>query len=759
MTTTKTRKEIAIEYANKGWGVFPLEGKRPLTPNGVKNATDSLTKINNWWATWPNANIGIAAGEDSDLFIVDIDGDEGKATWAELTTHFGDVDTYTVQTGKGLHLYFKYVDTPGFGNNVKLLDGIDIRTTGGYVVGAGSIHPETGAVYTVINDTEPAHVPHWLLTTFAEARKKGKKASNGNGHGQTPANVAEYVKKAFQNEIEAVRSAGEGGRNDQLNRSAFSLGTFVGAGQLDQTLVEKALEDACQFNGLAKDDGIEQCRKTIASGVSAGAKNPRDLSNVGQKAIANGLRVSESDTEPLDTLLTEAGNAKQFERDNAGHVYYATGRGWVRWNGKHFEDDAEEAYAMRQMRKIAYSWYERGVTATKEDHKFEAEAMKRFSRASLSTKMLKASLAQAKIAEGILTDAGRFDTDPMLLNTQNGIVDLKTGELKPHEPAMMMSKICNASYNPNAGAPMWDKFLNDAFLGKKDVIDFVRRWLGYCLTGKTDEQKYVIAWGEGGNGKTTLFGIMEWLLGSYALKMDSSTITAKRDKSEVNPGLAQVPGARMIICTEWNDTARPDETLLKDLTGKETIKTRTLYQTPFSFMPQCKINIFGNDRPDIHGTDTATWRRPLLVPFEADFNGPNRIRDMDKRLEAEADGILADLVRGCLEWQQQGLNPPNEIIEATKGYREDQDDVAQFIADYCEVIDQGRISVETFFKAYQHFGGRGFKDKLGKQMKSKGFKSSPHPKFGRQYHGLKLKDEVEQAIRRDVGGVAYQVGE
>jgi putative DNA primase/helicase len=449
------------------------------------------------------------------------------------------------------------------------------------------------------------------------------------------------------------------------------------------------------------------------------------------------------DGEALDVKLTETGNAKEFERRFAGRVFYVVGRGWMVWDGQRFAEDIGAGGVTRMMREIAYDWYARGAEAGREGRKNEADMMMRFAKISLSNKSLNASLAQAEKQEGLLATVGQFDLDPMKLNVRNGIIDLRTGKLLPHDPAERMTKLVPVDYNPSATAPTWHKFMNDVFMGRRDVIDFFRRWLGYGLTGVTKDQKYVIAWGEGGNGKSTLYGTLEKIMGDYAMKLDASALTAKREKSDVNTGIAQIPGARLVVCTEWHDTSRPDETMLKDLTGGDTIRTRTLYKEPFEFTPACKLNIFGNERPDIRGTDFATWRRVLLVPFEATFTGEAKDENMPVKLLAEAAGILANLVRGCLEWQQAGLNPPADVAEATAKYRAEQDELERFFDEFCERAPQARVNTEALWNAYKNkFGGtHDTQNKFGRAMKKKGYESRPSSASGlRQYHGIKLLD-------------------
>lgn len=788
----ETRKEAALSHAARGWRVLPLAwpkfnqagdfvgcscgnpncaspGKHPLIKAWQVNATTDPATIDQWWSQWPNANIGIATGEASNLAVIDIDIDKetgefvGLATLAKIEEVYGETPaTLEVETGSGgLQLYHLH---PGIevrnSQSEDAIDHIDFRGDGGYVVAPGSMHA-SGRPYRFVDESKRmVDLPTWALNWRIAKIKPIEVEPAGQGqaekiieppkpplaslNGKTP----KYVEAALRAEVARVANAAKGSRNAALNRAAFSLYQLAGAGVLDESTVATELGQAARSIGL-EDTEIE---KTLKSAREAGMSKPRDLSKVNTKAKINVEPKSEAQAEepkageeqegqggiPLDLMLTETGNAVEFEKRCKGTVIYAIGRGWLVWNGKVFEEDTIQAEVTQVMRGVAYAWHDRSGEALKDGRKTEAEMMSRFARISLSNKSLNASLEQAKKQAGLKVKVSELDADPMLLNAQNGIVDLRTGELMPHDPTKLMTRIAAANYDPTAQAPTWKKFLNDIFQGRQDMIDFFRRWLGYNLTGKVNEQKYVIAWGKGGNGKSTLYNLAGKVMGSYAQTADAVVFTAKREKSDVNVGLAKIPGARMIVCTEWNDTARPDETLLKDVTGGDVISTRTLYEKSFEFRPACKLNIFGNEKPDIKGTDFATWRRILLVPFEATFSGASDDKDMGEKLLAEADGILADLVRGCLEWQAQGLNPPADVADATKKYRADQDELERFISERCEVDQKGRVVAESLWDAYKKFGGSiDTQNKFGRAMRERGYKSEASNGV-RFYPGLTL---------------------
>lgn len=265
----------ALQYAQRGLSVFALKprDKKPLErSHGFKDATTNDRAIQAWWALNPDRNIGIATGAVSGIVVIDVDGDAGKAEWAALKGANDDT-TLTSKTGSdGRHLLFAH---PGFEvNNSPISKNIHVRADGGYIVAPPSIHPGTGAAYQWVDPDAPiAPLPAWLIAIL-EARGS-KPALSGE---RLPAVASarptiKYAEVALDGEITAVKSAGEGNRNIQLNTSAFNLGTLVGNGTLDRYTVEDALLNAALSAGLDE----PEARKTIASGVKAGINRPRDI--------------------------------------------------------------------------------------------------------------------------------------------------------------------------------------------------------------------------------------------------------------------------------------------------------------------------------------------------------------------------------------------------------------------------------------------------------------------------------------------------
>lgn len=281
--------EAATKYASKGWPVFPLDGKEPLTTHGVKDATTDPTRIEKWDATWPNANIGLACGENS-VVVLDFDKPIARETIKAHVTETGiktaeeDLTTVATKTANGYHLYYSWSEgCDKLKNWASVVEGLDIRTEGGYVVMPPSVHPDTKEPYEWItspDDGELKPLPTWLLDFILEAKNQNnfkrleeielqaKKSKFMNGDREKV-----YAKTAFEDEIRILRDARVGERNDQLNTSALKLGRLVGAGLLNQREVESELETVACSIGLVQ----SEIMATIRSGMDAGMCEPRDI--------------------------------------------------------------------------------------------------------------------------------------------------------------------------------------------------------------------------------------------------------------------------------------------------------------------------------------------------------------------------------------------------------------------------------------------------------------------------------------------------
>ena len=359
-------KKQALRYARRGWRVLPLHtandgqcscaagqscdhpGKHPRTPNGVKDATTDRTIIKAWWNRWPDANIGIATGRASGIFVLDVDGNVGKASLKELQAEHGRLKkTVTVQTGKGRHRYFR-CDGARVGNSAgRLGKGIDVRGDGGYVVAAGSVHA-SGAHYRFVDgrgldEIEIAPAPKWLLDLVTA---KGAASDEPVAVEIPPVPPAKldraraYAESARRRELDRLAKAPKHQRNDTLNRAAFKLGQLVPYGILDAAEITQDLAAVARTIGLDE----SEIEPTIASGLKAGGQCPRRLpflkSNDRIKSVEPPVKSDDELAAELASLgETDTDNAQRFANRFGTKVLNTPGHGWLVYDGKRWRHD------------------------------------------------------------------------------------------------------------------------------------------------------------------------------------------------------------------------------------------------------------------------------------------------------------------------------------------------------------------------------------------------------------------------------------
>jgi putative DNA primase/helicase len=313
------------------------------------------------------------------------------------------------------------------------------------------------------------------------------------------------------------------------------------------------------------------------------------------------------------------------------------------------------------------------------------------------------TLAESEASISITAD--RFDRDPMLFNVQNGTIDLRSGILHPHRREDFIGKISPYPYDPTATAPRFDHFLRQVFEGNEDVISFVKRALGYMLTGETGEHCLFFCHGSGRNGKSTLMDIISSVMGEYAKGTNPETLMVKGQGAATND-IAALAGARFVPTSEITDGRRFAENVVKQLTGGDRVQARFLYSEFFEFTPAFKIWLSANHKPGVTGTDLAIWERIKLIPFNVTIPEKQRDRDLGKRLRGEGAGILRFIVEGCLEWQSTGLAVPDEVRQATAEYRAEMDVLAGFIDECCVVNPRASVGATPLFEAFKQWADR-----------------------------------------------------
>jgi putative DNA primase/helicase len=442
--------------------------------------------------------------------------------------------------------------------------------------------------------------------------------------------------------------------------------------------------------------------------------------------------------------LTDLGNARRLVTRHGNDLRYCGEAGWFSWNGHRWAEDTT-GEVERRAKETALSVLEE-VAREKDDNR--RQALLKHATRSQNAHSIRGMIELARTEPIIAVETSSFDVDPWLLNCPNGTLDLRAGKLREHRREDLLTRCLSVAFNSDATAPGWDCFLKRVFAGDAELIDYLQRLFGYCLTGEVNEQVFVFLHGSGANGKSTLIETLLKLLGPYARKADFTTFLAQRRSGTLRDDVADLRGARLVTAVEAGEGRRLDSATVKELSGGDTIRARRLYQNGFTFKPSFKLVLVGNHLPVIGDTSLAMWRRIHLVPFNVTIPEDERDLRLTEKLAAELEGILAWAVQGCREWQRVGLRPPRSVVHATKSYQEEEDTVTQFIEDRCIQRPNGKVRPIDLYRAYRAWAEtagechpltkRGLRDNL----RSRGLAAPRKGSKGETYwHGLGLRGD------------------
>jgi putative DNA primase/helicase len=675
-------------------------GKHPLVVGGLYSATVVIETIKHWHAKWPNANWGMRTGDvsqgGSGVLAVDIDPrNGGYQTWEHLQYENPEpIETVTVATGGGgqhFWFYHPYGVVIESGNNL-LGPGVDIKANPGYVLIPPSRTQQSYRFEINPDEVEIAQIPDWMYHML-NGRDKGDKEI-----------------------VPAIERAGEvvvqGARHDTLVETAGSM-RRIGMKQVE---IENAL--------LAIRD-----QRFMDGDHAVTASEVREI-------------VDWVCSKPREYMHTDLGNAERFIEMHRDNVRYCKKwESWLVWDGSRWAvDDTSE------LQRKAYSTV-RGIyaEAASQGDDTKRKAIASHAIKSESRSRIENLLQLAKALVPVQPDD--FDQNPMLLNVANGTIDLSNGGLLPHNREDMITKLMDVHYNQGAKCPEWEKFLDLVTGGDKELQLFLQLGVGYSLTGLTDEHCLFFLYGTGQNGKTTFTETIRRLLGDYSHRTDIEALMQSWSRGQgPSPYIAGMAGARFIVASEIAENRKMNESLIKDLTGGDSLTARFLFGNPFTFEPTHKLWVFGNYKPRISGMDLGLWRRMRVIPFSTTIPEETRrpLSEVMDMFSAEMSGILTWAVTGCLMWQKIGLEIVEAVKDATAEYHTEQDLVQQFLDEKCEMHSEYSILKSELYAAWRDWcedaGEIGARKRskrwLTRQMTDRGFE---HAGAGRrELSGVKL---------------------
>lgn len=396
---------------------------------------------------------------------------------------------------------------------------------------------------------------------------------------------------------------------------------------------------------------------------------------------------------------SELATAHRIVRGHGANLRYCDALGgWMAWDVRRWarDDDAPYRCAMETVGRMLVCAAEVMAQAVGKNERAEADALLRAARRAQSEPAIRHALELARhlLAVGVEV----WDRDPMRFNVVNGTIHLQTGELRPHRRDDYITRLSPVDYDPNADAPTWLRVTSRA-LPDPDLLDHAQRAIGYSISGLTGEQVMFVAHGSGANAKSTIIEALRFVMGDYATHAATDTLMQSRGPRGPENDVARLRGSYFVTLTESAEGRRLDEERVKRLTGGDTITARYLYAEPFEFTPVCKLWLITNDLPRVTGGE-AIWRRLRLIPFGVVIPEGERDPNLPEKLRAEAPGILAWAVRGCLAWQIQGLAPPDAVRNAGSAWRDDEDPLADWIADRCVEAPGTLTTLAALYESY-----------------------------------------------------------
>lgn len=725
-----TFAEIVVNPAVDGMYLFPLTqgSKVPLKgTNGQDDATNDPATLAAWSTRYPNANAGVHCAP-SGLYVVDVDcGGEkvGDASWDALVMQHGHAETLTVRTPSGgLHFYYRMPPGDVLTNTAgKLGRHIDTRGNG-YVVAPGSI--VGGVCYEVVSDVPIVDLPEWI----ADAVRKPTRVE-----GARPALAYELADptEVEQRAVllsEELASAPEGEGNQTAARIAFMVGGYVGAGQLSAHVAQAILEGALAGWSFRDRASERAMYATIERQIAEGAKSPRPwtAASFPEPALSFAeptpppvedearAEVESADSESLTDpkprpaptdWSTDAGQARWIvgESDDLMHV---KGVGWLKWDGARWAPISDEqvgkavvAFYKREFGKAMRKWQ-----ADPENDK--ARTMAGFLAKQQQTSKVKAIIASLKWVTSLdgAEPAQRLDAHPDLLNTPDGVLNLRTLEVHPHDKRLLLTKITAGSYRPGEH-PDWQAALTALPIESRT---WLQARMGAAITGRQLADDAVFLHGGGSNGKSLFCndGIVR-ALGDYALLMSSDVIASRKaDATAATPDKADLRGARFVLIEELPEEFALSTKAVKELAGTGLIRARMLYQNAVTFEASHSLFINTNHLPNVTDTDWGTWRRLTLVPFPITFvarptrdterkGDRNLVQRVRSNESGQWDAIVTWLAQGAAAVLADdaplviGKRPDDDgraepVRDATREWRKASDRIMAY-ADECLIID------------------------------------------------------------------------
>lgn len=453
-------------------------------------------------------------------------------------------------------------------------------------------------------------------------------------------------------------------------------------------------------------------------------------------------------------------NAHRLVRHKGSNLAYTIGLGWLSWRKPCGPWKPDELAARKAAAGLGRIVADEAAEMAKRAAAIEDDAARKelMRRVEERLKWARTSESRAAVANALAmaepllaVDANTIDANQMLLSCPNGVVELRTGRLRPHHRLDWSTMVTGAPFDPRTTAPTWARFVREVLSEDDSLIAWVQAFAGYCLTGLTTEHLLVIAHGGGSNGKTTFLDALEHALGDYA-KPAAPGLLMQRRNEQHSTELMDLRGARLVISNESGEGHRLAEDSVKQMTGGDKLKARLLFKDFVSFTPTHKLVLATNHRPVIVGGDHAIWRRIRLVPFLRRFEGKDKDPHLPEKLKSEAPGILRWCLEGLQKYLRNGFPACPAIDGASAQYRDDSDLLGQFLTDECTTGPGLSVTAGELYQAFKAWSmdngvNPWSKRTLGMRLSERGFTDGKGTGGVRRWSGLHV-NETDRERRR-----------
>ncbi len=723
--------EYANNYKNKGWTVIPVDYQK------------KMVSLKNWSQRKPEdykpeefahpQNIGIVLGDNSGgLIDIDLDCPEALELAPSFLPDTGMI--FGRDSNRKSHWIYRVTgnsESKRFQSNEGTL--LEIRGNRAQTVFPPSIHPSGERIEFDIHE-QPATVSRneidKAVTRLAAASLLVQNWKEGNRHDlalMVSGWLLRSEKWSFEEVIFFIQKICEAANDLEIHdrlQAVTDTMTKLNNGHLVTGLPTLA--------GMIGDINARKLQEWL--GLSIGQVVNSTLQDFHNASIE------------VEKQFTDIGNAKLFVGQHKGKVQYIEDIGcWMVWNEKRWDMDAQQDVRLlaHETADSLYSGVVHSSAGMNRDDTFK------WAKKSSNRERINAMLSEA--APYLLVQNNALDNQPWLLNCSNGIIDLQTSQLKMHTPESFITQYTDVAYNPDAECPAFLKFLDDIFKNDPNMLSFVQRALGYSLTGDTGEQCFFVVHGSGANGKSTLLETVEAVLGDYVSTTPVSTLMADKNKSSIPNDIARLRGKRLVKASEGETHQQLSESLIKRLTGGDTVTARFMQKEFFEFKPVCKIWLATNHKPKISCDDPALWRRVHLLPFEVTIPEKDRDPQLKLKLLKEKEGILNWMVQGCLEWQKQGLNPPSKVRSASEAYQQEMDGVGIYLAECTELAPGSQTTKKALYNDYSNWCElNGYekltKNKFGQKLIARGMEEGRTGEMGHFWKKIAILNPNENKL-------------